>query len=452
MDAKERFSMARTIGMRCWPFTATALLNLSPRWTDAVPRVAVDPKYRVYLNPKWVEATPVTTLALILVAHECQHLVLEHSVRFKGADPDKANYAGDLAINSKLREWCEAAAAQQREMNRNVTSPSPPFEFVPPPHPHAAYAEHTKGRDGQPLVPGLLAEEYYAALPEIEVVTFSVSGRGKGGKGPGQDQPGDGGERPPGCDCGSGAGGRPVPGEDQSDADAVGPAEAAVIARAVAEATVDQASRLPGTVPGGFLRECRRRLRPPIVQWQQRLKAAVRAMTAVSRGSQDFTYTRPHPRFTQGPVLLPARIDTKPVVRAAIDTSGSMTAEDLVRVMSETVGLVNHLQGVGVETLVVDAAVHDRVVVKNREDVVRLAERLEGGGGTDMGVGLDAMSELRPPTGTAIVFTDGYTPWPEFKPANIGNVLVVLTRPANTSYPTPDWASCVEAFDPAETD
>ena len=39
------------------------------------------------------------------------------------------------------------------------------------------------------------------------------------------------------------------------------------------------------------------------------------------------------------------------------------------------------------------------------------AIRLEGGGGTDMGAGLDAAAALRPRPDLIIVLTDGFTPW-----------------------------------------
>jgi predicted metal-dependent peptidase len=63
---------------------------------------------------------------------------------------------------------------------------------------------------------------------------------------------------------------------------------------------------------------------------------------------------------------------------------------------------------------------------------------LGGGGGTDMGVGIEAAVLLRPRPGVIIVLTDGYTPWPAVPPAGI-EVIVVLTRPDAASY-APAWA------------
>jgi predicted metal-dependent peptidase len=67
------------------------------------------------------------------------------------------------------------------------------------------------------------------------------------------------------------------------------------------------------------------------------------------------------------------------------------------------------------------------------------AIRLEGGGGTDMGAGLDAAADLRPRPNLIIVLTDGFTPWRPAPPPGIRVVVGLMDRRGQT----PDWAETV---------
>jgi predicted metal-dependent peptidase len=92
-----------------------------------------------------------------------------------------------------------------------------------------------------------------------------------------------------------------------------------------------------------------------------------------------------------------------------VDTSGSMSDDDLASALAEVAGV---LRGVGVRgnrvtVLSCDAAVH----VARR---VARAEELDfaGGGGTDMRVGIEAALAQPQRPDVVVVLTDGFTPWP----------------------------------------
>jgi len=87
----------------------------------------------------------------------------------------------------------------------------------------------------------------------------------------------------------------------------------------------------------------------------------------------------------------------------------------------------------GVTVLSVDAAVHAVRRVFRPEQV-----RLEGGGGTDMGVGIEAALRLKPRPQAVIVLTDGHTPWPDQPPRNT-HVVVGLVGDGSA----PPWATTV---------
>jgi predicted metal-dependent peptidase len=96
-----------------------------------------------------------------------------------------------------------------------------------------------------------------------------------------------------------------------------------------------------------------------------------------------------------------------------------------------------------VPVLAVDTEVHAARRVSRAAQVA-----LAGGGGTDMGAGIEAATALRPRPSVVVVLTDGYTPWPERPPRGV-RVVVGLLRdgPAVPGYPPPPWARTVEIED-----
>ncbi|HEV2785292.1 MAG TPA: VWA-like domain-containing protein, partial [Solirubrobacteraceae bacterium] len=98
------------------------------------------------------------------------------------------------------------------------------------------------------------------------------------------------------------------------------------------------------------------------------------------------------------------------------------------------------LQGVGLDrdhlhVLSCDAYVHRVQRITSARQV-----ELRGGGGTNMGAGIEAALELRPTPSVIVVLTDGYTPWPAEGPKR-ARVVVGLVGPAD--WPVPVWARCV---------
>jgi predicted metal-dependent peptidase len=69
---------------------------------------------------------------------------------------------------------------------------------------------------------------------------------------------------------------------------------------------------------------------------------------------------------------------------------------------------------------------------------------LVGGGGTDMGAGIQAAYGLRPRPAVCVVLTDGYTPWPEMAPKGMRVVSGLLGAGAPAA---PDWVRSVRVTD-----
>jgi Predicted metallopeptidase (DUF2201). len=125
-------------------------------------------------------------------------------------------------------------------------------------------------------------------------------------------------------------------------------------------------------------------------------------------------------------------------VAVVVDTSGSVSDNMLSQALAEidgilkSVGLKN-----GVHYIACDAEVH----VSKKITDIKQAE-LEGGGGTDMGVGIKAAMSLKPRPNVCIVLTDGYTPWPDTPPQKM-KVIAGLLDLENETWQVPSWAKKV---------
>ena len=245
----------------------------------------------------------------------------------------------------------------------------------------------------------------------------------------------------PGESCGSCAGNR------SSAEDLLGPAGPAEAAAGLAEwatARVEVAqairahAKARGKLPGGWQRWAEESLAASKIPWQRLLAVAVRGALRRS-GAQDWTWSRPsRRRLATGPILPALR---SPEIRAAvvIDTSGSIGDKELGEALVEVKGI---LRGAGacVEVIAVDAAVQSRGMVATAKQATKHAK---GGGGTDMGVGLEAAAKesrgRRPEV--VVVLTDAESPWPSARPRALRRVIVVVPEGAP---PTPAWARRIE--------
>jgi predicted metal-dependent peptidase len=385
------------------PYLAHALYALVPVAEPAVPTLAADERWRLYLNPGWVTSADVPDLAREL-AHVTWHLLLDHADRARDQHVD--------ATSSKA--WTEASDA-------TVAHTLEPDRLCPGDLPGAADLD---------LPAGLSAEEYFAIITRMRVRL---------------DDP-DPGPLPPDAGCGSAADGVRREHELPPDADtgAVLPEDARDIRRRVAIDYLEHQQRQGrGSTPGDAWRWAAQILEPT-VRWEPLLAGAVRRAAGWANGRTDYTYTRPSRRQSTSPrVLLPGLRRPVPQVAVVVDTSGSVDDVLLGRALGEVDGA---LRGLGVTDSSVsvyscDAAVHQVQRVRRARDA-----RLAGGGGTDMRVGIRAASEQRPRPDLIVVFTDGDTPWPSTPPPGSAVIAALLGRDRSHLPPTPPWATRVECL------
>jgi predicted metal-dependent peptidase len=165
----------------------------------------------------------------------------------------------------------------------------------------------------------------------------------------------------------------------------------------------------------------------------------VRSAIAAVAGQVDYSYRRPS-RRAQPDVILPTLHRPIPDVAIVCDTSGSMHEALLGRALAEVESVLSRagLRQRQVRVLSVDAVVHTVRRVSRAAQV-----SLAGGGGTDMGAGIEAAAALRPRPSVTIVLTDGYTPWPERPPPGMRVVVGLLREGGFGAWEAPEWARTV---------
>lgn len=364
------------------PYLASAIFASSVRIEPQAGTIAIDRSWQIRADPAVLDALSVPELGRLLI-HLCAHLIRDHATRAR---------ASGVADQNQRGRWNRAADA---EINDDLAAD----DLVP---------ECACDRPADlGCKEGGLAEHYHQS----------------GAPGPRR------------WDCGSGADGCDRPGDGRGPID---PRQAELLRLKVA---ADIHAQPPGTLPGGWQRWAETVL-PSRTDWRRALAAEIRRGIALTAGTVDYSYHRPSRRaHLHDEVVLPTMVRPLPEVAIVCDTSGSMHDGLLARALAEVDGILSRA-GLrrGVPVLAVDTAVHTMRRVASARQV-----RLAGGGGTDMGRGIEAAAQLRPRPTIIIVLTDGFTPWPPRPPAGTRVVVGLLTEATLGMHapPGPEWARTV---------
>lgn len=257
MTAEDVLGAGRLIVLQKVPYLYSKLLLLSWRPAPGLGTVGVTKRLVALYDPDAVVKWTPKQCAGAQV-HEVMHTAMAHFARMGARDPMLWNFAGDLCINPGI-------LAAGLELPEGVLLP-----------------------DKLGLPPDLVAEEYYDLLlkqqEEAQKEGGSSSNEGEESEGGDQDGEGQGqGQGKGHAGHGHGAGkpklgggwcgscaGRAVPNEP-ADGDPTAnersEAEVGRIAREIAEAVKEQASKGKGSVPAGWARWADSALEPPRIPW-----------------------------------------------------------------------------------------------------------------------------------------------------------------------------------------
>lgn len=332
---------------------------------------------------------------LFLVAHEISHFIFEHNGRMGNREHLLWNCATDYAINLMLKYQFEKPDFLIKETLLDEKYENMTAERI--------YEELLKNPPPQP--------------PKGRVFILDLDGEDGDSDGDGDgegEQPGEGDtvivrdRRVPLP--------KKEPGKSQEQ---YNQEMKDYIRQAVCEAYA--CAKNQGCMPAGMERVIVGHLKPK-VNWLQALRQRLR-MGASRKASRDITWTVPNRRFLGAPYIFPSNIGPdQPKIAFAIDTSGSMSEQDLKQAIGELEDIRRKFNA-KVYFLDCDAGVYESRWIDPYEPL----PALQGGGGTDFAPVFQHLIEKKIRPDYCVFFTDGYGNFGD-DPTSKFDVLWVLTN------------------------
>ena len=462
-----------------YPYYGRVLAGLSPVW-GGTKTLAVDFKGRLYMNEHFVNMLDGLEMAGVL-AHEANHLLRGHSDRAGDRHHKPWNRACDRAINNDLVEsgfhlpegvllpaqiGMEPGLMEEAYYEREIEVMDDQQEQQPGQQGDPGDGDEDDGGDGQPGQgqddgdqesqdgsgssgqPDDGDAEPDGGDSEGSDAGDDASGGASGGSDGSEGTPSEDGVMSGDCGSCSGGWGRQTE-EMESAAEAAGEEglsdqEIDRIRRQSARDIEEAASNTQGNVPGG-LKSWAEKINNPTLDWRSIFQRRVGTFIHKARaGTKRKTYAKPSRRaqpikrgLKKPNLIHPGSRRYAPELALVVDTSGSMGSEDRAAALGEATGIIDQM-GVSVNLICCDAAASKAVRIHN----VNSRIELQGGGGTDMSVGIAEAMKSDPKPDYIVVLTDGYTPWPETKPK--AAVFVGLIHPkAHPPSNPPRWAQTV---------
>ena len=326
MDIKQKLTKARTRLILSQPFFGSLALRMALIEQPDIDTMATDGK-AVFYNPAFVDGLSMDELVGVF-AHEVMHPACNHHTRRGERDPERWNAAADYAINPILIE-------------SGFTLPAD--ALIDPSH------------------AGQSAEAIYNRLPPPS--------EGGGANAGNQSGNGDGSslQAPDPGRCG---GVIDAPGKSQTD-NAQAEAE---WRQALAQAAT--LAKNAGKMPGDLERLVEETLNPK-ADWRDLLRRFVE-MSA----KQEYRWTPPNRRFVHQGLYLPScRSEQMPPIVVAIDTSGSVSQNDVNQFAAELTDIFMSCAPEEIHVVYCDSRI--RNVESFTPQDLPLALRPRGGGGTD---------------------------------------------------------------------
>ncbi len=343
------------------PFFGSLALKFPLAQRKDIPTMAVSFDGHIWYNPEWCAERTRNEL-IFLLAHESMHQALAHMARRGKRDPKVWNIANDAVINDILKK--------------------------------EGIGTFVKG--GVDLRDASLktSEQLYDELMQNQDEQESGSGMGSGsGDGDGEEncptlsddlQHDEGEER-----------------SEQENANAITNAKV-VLAQAAAQA------KMMGKLSGHLERLCNDFIDSKVPWWQMLEEYFT------GKASQKISWSRPNKRYLRT-AYMPRRErqpSMGPVI-IGIDTSGSITSEEVAKYFGHLQAIVEQCNPSSVTVVYCDYSVVAVDRFTPGEYPVTHRKRLPGGGGTDMtAITRWIETECEEEPEVCVIFTDGYTPFP----------------------------------------
>jgi predicted metal-dependent peptidase len=403
--------------------------NISVKFTLEIPIAAVDGR-ALLINPIRFPQLTVGERVFVL-AHEIMHIILRHVARFKTID--RAGGIGGAPFNWQIANFSADYIINRILVNGSIGSYNKNWLLRPDlDDPKYAKAPERAEKDGAVGTNEAFEDVYLRELKKNPPPNQPQAGDGDPGDDEGEGEGQGKGEGAPGKFS------KPMPGsrgkpnatndgtpdgaqgsfdyiilppiEQDGASDAASDARAEQEMRRAVEAAKSFAKAI-GSLPGS-LESFLDKFLEGKVDWRKQLRLSLTKRT----GASTRTWSRPDRRqLALRNQYWPAKADFGcDSIAAVIDTSGSVSDEELRVFLGELSKILQDLRPRSVHLIWCDAAVGRIDEVTNIAGLKSVAAQrgIPGRGGTNMCPGLDAIREMRRKPVATLVLTDGFVPWP----------------------------------------
>lgn len=328
---------ARLLASEKLPYLTSMIYSLRFLETSKMPGYAGITKEGIFIyNSELVDEIDEESFATIIL-NRSLHLLFEHFERQQAGsfESNIFNFSGDLEINDDLLSaGCKIPVNNKDEL------------LLPFPH-----------LFGVPS--GLLVEEYYEIFKQAADKCKSGKCGSKGGSGTGNKMDGE----------------EEIVGEEQGN---LTKENLERIKSEVASAALEH-QKQGGFVPGGLRRIIDKLHAVKKIDWRKQLSKHIKFHIGNASGILNPTFSKISRRqHVSKNTILPSYINPIPSIGLLVDTSGSMTEEDLAKGLAHIKHILAQFNS-EVWVIVVDAVVHAFFRARHVRDI---SAKMIGGGGT----------------------------------------------------------------------
>ncbi len=341
-----------------------------------------------------------------VIAHELMHPLMLHHDRRANRDPLRWNLSTDLIINRTLQNVANNAGAGSFTMPKDDQG-----------KPIGVIANEDQAE--------MTAEQLYSEQPEPPQWLKDMFAAGDVPVGQGC-----------GIEPGDGQDGDDQPGQEKLTDDQLKRQWRECAAQS------QMAGRQAGTQEGNMLADLLD-VTPPKGRWSEVLRGALSRAIAEA-GRDDVSWNRRSRRSTTD-IILPGGITYRCKASVVIDSSGSMSDEELARCVAETTSIVNNCR-VPVFLVVHDHAVQEACWIRpGAKGAVHanIKKRMKGRGGTSFNEAYARVEKEPGKFNVMVHLTDGEVyDWPD-RPPSVRRLVVALVGSSSRDQ-VPADARCIE--------
>lgn len=403
------------------PFYGYILLYINIEEDEDIPSVGIDVHGKLKYNPEWVNDLTEQQMKGVF-EHEALHLIFQHLKRRETyTDKDRQiifelwAVCEDMVVNDILisegQNLPEGIKPQRHRYTMNINGQVYTVKNIDEKRVEYIFDEvmsnidlpkkpqnGQKGQDGQ---------------------QGDGQGQGNGqqedeGQGNGQGQDGKGQEQEQETDIPQGFDKHERPSKEEEEEKEKKDDDEATDWRKVFVQAKENA-KMKGNLPAGIERRCEELFQERI-NWKSILYRHISQTIPF-----DYTWQRPSRRSESIGVYLPRTKKESIDIIVSIDTSASISDNELTEFLSEMKGIADSFQLVNMTVVVCDMEIHHTLELKNANprDIQNLTTK--GGGGTSHEPVFRWIEENKPNARLLIAFTDGMSDFPE-KPRQLKTI------------------------------